>query len=294
MKKYFVVLLLLVLFLGVSPQNISADTSSGSGQVIVKVSINGFTFSLSGYLAPYASITLTSNGNVFASTTADAQGNFSFPSVKVAKGFSLFCLDGIDYKRLGESEACFTIPPVIGPFSKSAIFLPPTLGVFRSDVTIGDNALVFGYGMPNALISIKLDNRVICEKTADSGGYYECNFAIRKEGNHEVYADSRLNGKASEPQLKRVIIKGVSLTKVTPTPSLGNIIDILHGLPGILIALFIGLLLIILLIILLRRRNPSWLPRVFLPKPGDLIHHGWDSFFRERKLHHWWMKGVGY
>lgn len=273
-----------------------AQSASQSGQVNIQVTLNGFLLSISGYLAPYASITLTSTGTVFASTTADAQGNFFLPSVKVAKGFTTFCLDGIDYKRLGESEACFTIPPITGPYSKSQIFLPPTLGVFRTDVNVGNNALVFGYGMPGALISIKLDSKTICEKTADEGGYYECNFAIQKEGSHEVYADSTLHSKASEPQLKRILIKGIGLVKlVTPTPAIGrSITDILFGLPGLLIALFFLLLLIILLIIWLKKLHPVWLPRVFVPNPKEVFHHGFDSLFRERKLHHWWIKGIGY
>ncbi len=273
-----------------------AQSASQSGDVNIMVSINGYVLDLSGYIAPYASITLTSNGNVFASTVADSQGNFSFSSVRVAKGFTTFCLDAIDFKRLGESEACFTIPPVTGPYSKSQIFLPPTLGVFRTSINVGDKALVFGYGMPGASISIKLDNKVICEKNADEGGYYECNFAIQKEGSHEVYADSKLNSKASEPQLKRVLIKGIGLLKIAnPTPAIGkNITNILFGLPGLLIALFLLFLLIILLIVWLRKANPAWLPHVFVPDPKQSLRHAFDSLFRERKLHHWWMEGVGY
>lgn len=273
-----------------------AAVASQSAEVNVQVTINGYALYISGYLAPYASITLTSNGTVFASTTADANGNFSFPSVKVAKGFTIFCLDGVDYKRLGESEACFTIPPVVAPYSRTGIFLPPTVGVFRTNVDVGNNALVFGYGMPKALISIKLDNTAVCEKTADEGGYYECNVLIQKAGDHEVYADAKLDGKASEPQLKRVLIKGLGIVKIpTPTPSIAKTItDILFGLPGILIALSLLLLLIILIIILLRRYHPAWLPRIYLPNPKEGLHSAWDSLFRERKLHHWWMKGVGY
>lgn len=292
MKRFLSVFLFLVsLFVLLQPRSF-AQSSTQSGSVDIKVTINGFLLSLSGYLAPYASITLTSSGNVFASAVADANGNFTFSGVKVAKGFSTFCLDGIDYKRLGESEACFTIPPVNSPYTKSAIFLPPTLGVFRTNVNVGNDALVFGYGMPGAHISIKLDGQVICQKDADSGGYYECNFPITKEGNHQVYADASLHNKQSEPQLKKVLIKGIALAKATPKPP--YVPGISFGLPEILVALFILLLLIIVLIVLLRKFKPSWLPHVTLPNPGDMFHHQWDVLFRERKLHHWWMEGVGF
>lgn len=294
MRKYFFALLFLIVFLQLFHSISFADTATGSGAVNIQVSINGYSLSLSGFLAPYASITFTSNGNVFASATADASGDFIFSSVRVAKGFSTFCLDGIDYKRLGESESCFTIPPVVGPSSKTQIFLPPTLGVFRADVTVGNKALVFGYGMPQAEIAIKLDGNTICQKTADTTGYYECSFAITKEGNHEVYADSRLGSSVSEPQLKRVLIKGIALAKVTPSPSLSKLPALLTGLPGILVGLFVALLLLILLILLLRKFNPAWLPRIYLPRPQEVMHHAFDTLVRERKLHHWWMKGVGY
>lgn len=300
MKKMLLTLLFVFSFAVLLPGRSFAQTASSSGSasqsgiVNIQVTINGFALSLSGYLAPYASITLTSNGNTFSSVVADAQGNFSFVNIKVAKGFSTFCLDGIDYKRLGESEACFTIPPVTSPFSKSQIFLPPTIGVFRENVNIGDKALVFGYGMPHAQIRIKLDNQQICEKVADDGGYYECSFAISKEGNHEVYADSQLNGKDSEPQLKRVLIKGIALVKQPTVPPTNFNPNVLFGLPGILIALFLLILLIIFLIVWLKRHPQAWIPRVFVPKAPEVFHHGFDWLFRERKLHHWWMKGVGY
>lgn len=270
------------------------SVASQSGIVNVKVTINGFSLSLSGYLAPYASITLTSGGSSFASVVADAQGNFSFTNIKVAKGFSSFCLDGIDYKRLGESESCFTIPPVTTPFSKTQIFLPPTIGVFRENVNIGDKALVFGYGMPHAQIRIILDKQVICQKTADDGGYYECNFAITKEGNHEVYAEASRNGKDSEPQLKRVLIKGIALIKQPTTAPLPGFNPNQLVVPGILIALLLLILLIIFLIIWLRKHPPAWMPRFYLPNPGDVVQHKFAAFFREKKLHHSWMDGVGF
>lgn len=300
MRRFFLFISILILLASAKPffshaqTPTSGSSASQSGIVNVKVTINGFSLSLSGYLAPYASITLTSGGNSFASVVADAQGNFSFTNIKVAKGFSSFCLDGIDYKRLGESEACFSIPPLTGAYSKTQIFLPPTLGVFRENVNVGDKALVFGYGMPHAQIRIILDKQVICQKTADDGGYYECNFAITKEGNHEVYAESTLNGKDSEPQLKKVLIKGIALVK---KPTIGPLPGFNPNqliVPGILIALLLLLLLIILLIVWLKRHPPAWMPRFYIPNPGDVVQHKFAAFFREKKLHHHWMDGVGY
>ena len=299
MRRYFAVLLFLLACFITLAEGVWAQTSTPtplptqSSDVNVKVTINGFLLTLSGYLAPYASITLVSNGNVFASTVADPNGNFTFSSVRVAKGFTSFCLDGIDYKRLGESEACFTIPPVTGAYSKSGIFLPPTLGVFRANVNVGDKALVFGYGMPGAHIKVHLDNSVACEKNADSGGYYECNILISKEGDHKVYADATLNNKPSEPQLKRVLIKGIALVKQV-TPVVPRVPAISFGLPEFLIALFLLLLLIVALIVILRRFKPKWIPAVPVPNPVVVYKHIFHALFRDRRLHHYWMKGVGF
>ena len=280
----------------VSPVS-AASASFGSAQVQVGGQVGEYTLSLQGYLAPFASIVLQVDGTILRSTVADTQGYFSISSVLIKSGFDHFCLDGVDFKRLGQSEACFTVAPATGSIAMANIFLPPTLGVFRSDVNVGDKALVWGYGMPGATINVHMDNQLGCATIADTTGYYQCNILIAKSGTHSLYADSVLKGKSSETQLKRVLIAGLTFSQQiakTGEQSVNNVWNLLTNLPGGIFVLLV-LLLIILIIILLKILKPhwfSWLPEVGLPKVS--FNHSFDFLFKERRLHHWWMEGVGY
>lgn len=294
MRKIAVLILALFFFSYKIPFAFAA-VASQSGTTNITVTIAGNVLSLSGYIAPFASIVLTVDNTVITSTTADAAGNFSFSNVTVPKATSTVCLSAVDYKKLGTSKACITVTPVNGIITKTNVFLPPTLGVQRLDVNVGDNALLFGYGMPGATITVHLNGATGCTITAESSGYYTCTIKIQKAGTNELYADAVLNGKASEQQLDKVLIKGIAITKPTVSPA-PTVAPSLPGLTLFQIPWWIWLLLvligIILIIILLRKYRPGALPTV--ATPSIRLNHMFDFLFKSRKLHHWWMKGVGY
>ncbi len=293
--RLFSLFLFLFIFTVTFHDKVEAASATQSAQTNVQVTVAGYSLSVSGYIAPFASVVLTINNTVITSTTADAQGNFSFSNVTVPKATSTICFDAVDYKKLGQSEACVSVTPINGVITKTGIFLPPTLGVQRTDVQIGDDALAFGYGMPGARITVHLNGNTGCSVIADIGGYYACNIKIQKAGNNELFADSVLAGKPSEQQLKKILIQGISGFKPTagPTPSgLGQLPGFnLFEIPW-WVWLLLVLIVIILIIILLRKYRPTALPGI--PVPSIKINHAFDFLFKKRKLHHHWMKGVGY
>lgn len=263
-----------------------------AAEASVSATVGNYYLSLSGYIAPYASVVLSSDGVVLRSTVADAQGNFFISQVLIKAGFSHFCLDAVDYRRLGESESCFTVPPASSAISKQNIFLPPTLGLQRTDVNVGDNALAWGYGMPGATVTVHLDGGKGCVVTADNTGYYQCTIKIAKAGTHELYADSVLKGKSSEPQLKKVLVKGLSITQQVEkktTGSLQNIWNLLTSLPGGIFLLLVLVLIILIIILIIKLKHPEWLPKVGVP--SFKVEHVFDFLTRERKLHHAWFVG---
>lgn len=292
MRKIAVLIFALIFFSYKIPLTFAA-VASQSGTTNITVTIAGNALSLSGYIAPFASIVLTVDNTVITSTTADAVGNFSFSNVTVPKATSTVCLNAVDYKKLGTSKACVAVTPVNGAITKTNVFLPPTLGVQRVDITVGDSALLFGYGMPGATITVHLNGTTGCTVTTESTGYYTCTIKVQKAGTNELYADAVLNGKASEQQLDKVLIKGITLTKLTISP--GPTVP-LPGLALFQIPWWIWLLLvligIILIIILLRKYRPEALPTI--GAPSVRLNHMFDFLFKSRKLHHWWMKDVGY
>lgn len=289
--KYFLPIILFLSSFIVFSGRVNAATSTQSATTTVQVVVAGNTLSATGYLAPYASIALTINGVVLTSTTADKDGNFSFINISVPKTTSIICFDAVDYKQLGESQACVSVTPVDGVIVETSIFLPPTMGVSRTDVFTGDTADAFGYGMPGAFITVHINGEKGCTATADTTGHYECFITIQKAGSYELFADAVLNGKSSEQQLKKILIKGLATTKVnlTPAPSLPAFAPI-FALPW-WVWLLLVLIMLILIIILLRRYRPE----LALPgMPSEKVAHTFDFLFKERKLHHYWMKGIGY
>ncbi|HXS15295.1 MAG TPA: hypothetical protein VN711_04145 [Candidatus Saccharimonadales bacterium] len=268
----------------------------GESVASVSATVGSYTLSVSGYIAPYASVVLSSDGVVLRSTVADAQGNFAISQVLIKAGFSHFCLDSVDYKRLGESEACFTFSPATGSISRTNIFLPPTLGVYRTNVNVGDRALAWGFSMPGAQVTIHINNGDTCLTTADKNGYYECQIVIKKAGSYTLKADAVLNGKTSEPPVKGVLIQGLSTVQQAGqvVQNIGNnFINQLLNIPGGLFV-WIALAILILIIILIWGLKPEWFPKPSIGNPTVAMHQVFDQLFRDRKLHHAWMKGVGY
>ncbi len=280
-----------------------AQAATQSGQTTIKVTVAGATLNVSGYIAPYASVVMTIDNNIIGSVVADAQGNFSFANVTVPQTTSTVCFTAEDFKQLGTSEACISVKQIDGVISVANVFIPPTLGVQRTDVQVGNDAVVFGYGMPGAQITVHLNTGIGCITTADSTGYYQCHIIIRTIGSNTLYADATLNGKPSEQQLKKVLIQGLTYVKPTPGPTLGFLLSPTPAIPGLpslsalpwWIWVLLALIAIILIIILLRKFRPEAVPAVGMPSvPKGKLFHTFDKFFRSRKLHHAWMKGVGY
>lgn len=269
-----------------------ASTSAATQSAVtnITVTVSGNIMTLSGFIAPFASVVLSINGTVISSTVADSNGNFSFTNIAVAKATSSVCLNSVDFKKLGESEACIGVVATNGIISKANVFLPPTCGVQRTDVLVGNSAIGFGYGMPGATITVHINDLSGCVVTADTTGYYECNIVIQKEGDNTLFADAVLKGKPSEQQLKKILIKGLAFVKPTTVPTQLPAVPPIFTIPWWLWLLLV-LIAIILIIILLRRYRPS-VPTVGVPQVR--LNHLFDFLKRKRKLHHAWMKGVGY
>ena len=101
MSRFAILIILSSLFLV-----LLSTRASASLETEVQADVGEFYLNVSGYISPFASIVLNSNGIFMRTTVADKGGNFSISQVRIARGFSSFCLDAVDYKRLGESTTC--------------------------------------------------------------------------------------------------------------------------------------------------------------------------------------------
>lgn len=291
----FVFLSTLFVFDFAGPANASEFPNFPSGYhgVAVGASIGQFYVNFSGFIAPFASVVLTSDNIVIRATSADGSGNFYISQVLVKPGFDHFCFTAVDVKRLGESDACFTIPPVYGNYTKANIFLPPTIGLFRTEINAGSNAIIWGYSMPGATVTVHSSDGKAYTVTADASGFYQVNTLIAKAGTYDLSATAVLKQQNSEKPTNKVTLIALTLSQQVNKKISNfwqNLLTFLFNLP--LGPLWLAIPILILIFILIRKLQGKPL---FPTKPGfGKEQLFFDYLFKPRKLHHWWMKGVGY
>lgn len=279
-----------------------AFSQSKTLQTEVKAQVGQFYLDVSGFVSPYASIVAKSEGLFLGSTTADSEGNFRITSVLIKRGFSGFCLTAVDFQRLGESNACFSFPPAEGNVVMRDIFLPPTLGLLRSEINVGTIAYAFGYTMPQALVNLYLNTAsgksilgegfigqslaagsssgfsgIKLVTTAKRNGYYEFPMKGLSAGEYKLYAKANYKNKESQTPSKQLKLKMLSFwdrllvflkelwTKIVTfftSTALGRI----------LLGVLIIILLIILFLLLWRRRRKKKSPeRSFIIRKNRLL-----------------------
>lgn len=287
-SAFFITVLLLLLSsvqVDVSAQmkEIRSETEE---PVHVSARIGEYYLNLSGFASPFASIVLTSNGVFYRSTVADENGVWEIKDILINKNFSTFCLQHIDYKNIGDSTTCLSIPPANSNITRNNIFLPPTIGLQRSQITAGGNAVIFGYTMPNASVTLHLQNGKTYTITADQSGYYELTLKNLKAGTYELYATAVYNGKPSENPSKTVKLTALSWWQQL----IVWLKEFFQWLWSILTGLGLGPLWLILplipvIILLLIKIWPEKFTSIYNNRIFIMFHP------KDKKLHHAWFVG---
>ena len=247
MRKYaFCIVTSILIFLSVVA-NSWAQGLELDRDVMIEAGVGDSFLTVSGFISPFASLVLDTEGTFLKSTVADSGGNFTFRNVRVKESLESFCLKAVDFKRVGESIACIQAKPVAGKLEKHGIFLPPTIGLSRRRVTEGESVSVFGYSMPNALARVHIEGRGVIEVSADNSGYYQAVLSDLKRGRYVLYATAELEGQESLVPVSRVEVEALSGTD----KAINLIIEFLKWLWRIItsVSIFIWIVLIILILI---------------------------------------------
>ncbi len=288
--KILSILLLLSLFLNLTPSSVFSQFEYPVGKLQTEVSarIGEFYLNVSGFISPYASIVLTTqDGTFLRSTVADKNGNFYISFVLIKEGFSGFCLTAVDFQRLGESTTCFSFPPATGSITMRDIFLPPTLGLSKTEIAAGSSVFAFGFTMPFAKVTLRLSDGTILTTTADSRGYYEFQLKDLKAGKYQLYAKAQYKDKESLTPTKKLELKALSWWE--------QFLAFLKNLWKQIVRFFSSFALgplwlvipvIILIIILILKLWPQWFTSIYESKPFSFLKR-----FKKKKLHHWWWMG---
>ncbi len=273
---FFIVIFSIALLLGAksAQAQVSYPEFSKSGSSTVKASVGRFYLSVTGYQSPFASVVLTTkSGQFLRSTVADKEGYFTLTDILITQDFNGFCLTAVDFKRIGESEACIDITtPITEDLSYKDIFLPPTIGLSKKVINAGENAEIYGYTMPFAKVYLSLNDEIIT-LTADSTGFYRYLFKNVPAGSYTFSAAAELNGKKSLPPTKKVTLEARSLVgRISEIPKEAAAKLPLSNIGLILLAL---LLLIAIGILLYKLRFKLWVIIVDKFRKRHRMHHDW-------------------
>jgi len=257
----------------ISPSIAKAQTASDSKSINVNATVGaGITISISGLASPNASIVAIANGQFLASTTADANGLFSITDIAVNLGNTNICFTTIDFKKIGESVGCLDTGDITKNTNITNVYLPPTIGLLKKQITAGQETVVFGYSMPNSTISIVIENGQTITTTTDSSGYYQYKyqavaagkFTFKSSGNYQ-------NAPSLDPQ------KGVTLEAISPIQAVSKkaqgFLDFLKPLAFVIFTLIL-LGIILFLVFLIRRRKKEKKP---------VMHHDWLLKIEEKE-----------
>lgn len=272
--RLLIILFSFLTFLFIVPATFAQTPAAKSAVTKIQASVGKYYFSISGLASPFASIVMSSGGFFQASTVADNKGEFKINDVFVNEGFSEFCLETIDQKRIGDSYACIKIEPLKADGRKDKILLPPTLGLSGKTIRIGSSVFASGYSMPSSSIRIEITDGLFIDIKTDSLGFYKSEVKDVPAGKYFLIASANYQGSASEKSLRGKELESISIPKL-----------ILQNLPKFLLIVLLVPLVIILLIILISKRARRKIKNYLLDK--GVLKRKEDK----RGLHHEWFIG---
>jgi len=255
-------------------QNLFPEKSQ-SGSAVVKASVGQFYLNITAYQSPNASVVIQTLSELFlSSTTADDAGYFSFADVLITDDFPGFCFTAIDFRRVGESRSCVEIEEVVTEDqSYNDIFLPPTIGLSRKQITVGEDAQIFGYSMPYAKVDISFDEETVTLQ-ADESGYYEYLFDNPPAGTYAFSSRGTLGESISLEPKNQAILEVRTIPEKIEDDLTGFAQDIEEKFPGALFLFPLLIILISLLIALIWKTKPKFIYAFF------------DKFKKRHPMHH--------
>ena len=223
---FFTLLIFLCLFLQ-SPFSTNAQINpnpQGSFEVEVggtvgstsatPVATSTVSVTISGFASPNASIVLLdSSNNSITTITAGPLGDFTITGLQLPAGSAQYCFRVVDFKRLGTSESCMNINPTTLS-TITNVYLPPTIGVEKAEISEGQEAVIYGYTMPNAKVKLRLSTGEIVNITADENGYYEYRNDALKAGDYSFVASASYNATDSLESKTTAKLKALSPEEV--------------------------------------------------------------------------------
>ncbi len=251
---------------------------SQSKSSVVTATVGTYHLSVTGYQSPYASIILkTQNGIFLASTTADANGYFSISNILINSSVLTYCFQAVDFKRIGESEACITLDgPINSDITRTDIFLPPTIGLSKKQINAGQDAIIYGYSMPGATVYLYIEGEVVT-LTADITGFYTYTYKNVPEGVFRITTSAELNDKKSLDPTNEVVLESLSVGQQITNTGKKTIEKVKKAVPfNLLPFLLIALgFLVAIGFLLYKLKLRIWVIFIDFLRHRKKMHHDW-------------------
>lgn len=147
-KKSLTFSLILLTFLSLFAESAQAESKSKSNSVVVSARVGEHSFTMFGYTSAFALVSLDGRG-IFDQTRADKNGYFVLKNRFSPLSSREACLTAQD--QLGRITYPVCLPPfpvryntTVGP-----VIMPPTISLNKSDIFIGEDAILSGQTIPN-------------------------------------------------------------------------------------------------------------------------------------------------
>ncbi|MBP8591636.1 carboxypeptidase regulatory-like domain-containing protein [Candidatus Shapirobacteria bacterium] len=188
-----------------------------SQEVAISALVGQGIFTIEGYSSPNALVFLTnSQGNLSLQTTkTDNNGYFVFKNVLLPANPGELWFQARDQKGNFTTPLAIPQPPMETEKIKD-ILLPPTFSQTKGQIIAGENAFLWGYGLPNAAVEIYLFKTpakkwwqiftgqpalafepLKIEIKTDQSGYFEINLPNAARGRYQIFASLKKEGEPS-------------------------------------------------------------------------------------------------
>ena len=178
-----------------------------SSGIKVKAQVGSFQLHVAGIGTPLGVVNLLAKDKTFLiSTIADEQGRFDMTPVLINEGFDGFCMSLNDQVPDRESQICQQISPAVSSVEIRNLFLPPTLGLSSPRISRGFSVKAVGYTMPQAQVTLTMDQGRPMHAVADSDGYYIFDIGGLGFGTYKMSSVARYQDQSSlKPETSKTV-----------------------------------------------------------------------------------------
>lgn len=213
----------------VSSGGVGVGAGAGGGGGNPPTILNTVTFSGRAY--PNSTIVLLKDAQVFISTVAGSDANFTINANNLSAGNYVFSVYSEDNQ--GNRSSLLTFPVSLTTNASTnvgGIFLAPTISADKTQVKKGDNITFFGQSTPNSEVTISINSvqEIFHKINSDNNGVYlhVVDSSVLDLGDHTAKSKAARDGQISSYSKVVAFTVGdtnLALEKIVATPLKGDL-----------------------------------------------------------------------